>query len=197
MTKTCSQCGEVKPLEEFNREKRMKDGRRSDCKECTKQRNRRLYLKDRDKRLAQRKDYYEANRERLILEMKAYDAANREDKIARNRAWREANRELATERTREWRKANPDRTSLHKQRKRARKRAVPCEPIMRTEIFERDEGLCGICGEAVDPANWHLDHIVPLARGGHHVHENVQVAHPACNMRKWAHLPEELEGVKS
>lgn len=34
MTKRCSKCGEVKPLEEFSRDSRRRDGRRSACKMC-------------------------------------------------------------------------------------------------------------------------------------------------------------------
>lgn len=32
--KTCSKCGETKPLTEFHRESKNTDGRRADCKEC-------------------------------------------------------------------------------------------------------------------------------------------------------------------
>lgn len=197
MTKTCSQCGETKPLEEFNKDKRISDGRRSDCKVCTKARNRRLYLRDRERRLKERKAYYLANRERCIAAMKEYDDAHLDAKRARHRAWREENRERAAEAAREWRRANPERSRALNGAKRARKKALPYEYIDRTEIYERDAGICGICGGATDPDNWHLDHIIPLARGGSHLHENVQVAHPTCNQRKWAYLPEELEGVLS
>jgi 5-methylcytosine-specific restriction endonuclease McrA len=42
----------------------------------------------------------------------------------------------------------------------------------------------------VDPANWHLDHVVPLSRGGEHSYANVQVAHPFCNLSKGPRLIE-------
>ena len=35
--KVCTKCGVWKPLEEFNKDKTHKDGRRSDCKECQKE----------------------------------------------------------------------------------------------------------------------------------------------------------------
>ena len=38
--KACSKCGEMKPLSEFNKETRAKDGRRSPCKECDRKRKR-------------------------------------------------------------------------------------------------------------------------------------------------------------
>lgn len=33
--KTCNKCGETKPIEEFSRRHTVKDGRRSQCKTCT------------------------------------------------------------------------------------------------------------------------------------------------------------------
>ncbi len=35
-TKTCSKCGEMKPLDAYGREKRKRDGRKARCKECNK-----------------------------------------------------------------------------------------------------------------------------------------------------------------
>ena len=57
------------------------------------------------------------------------------------------------------------------------------EKFTRQEIFERDQGLCHYCGEAVDPDGWHLAHLVAIARGGPHTRDNVAVSHPKCNLR--------------
>jgi 5-methylcytosine-specific restriction endonuclease McrA len=32
----------------------------------------------------------------------------------------------------------------------------------------------------------HIDHVIPLARGGEHSYANAQAAHGPCNMRKGA-----------
>lgn len=74
--------------------------------------------------------------------------------------------------------ARPRRDYL---RYRARKREAFVERVIPGVVFERDAGICGICGEMVDPARFHIDHIVPLVRGGEHSYANVQVAHPHCN----------------
>jgi hypothetical protein len=70
----------------------------------------------------------------------------------------------------------------HNQR-RARQLAAFSEPIDSQIVFERDEGLCGLCGEPVDPDNWDLDHAIPLGPGDH-TYENLQVSHPSCNKAK-------------
>lgn len=38
--------------------------------------------------------------------------------------------------------------------------------------------------------DFHVDHVVPLSKGGMHGYTNVQPAHPRCNMRKGAKCPE-------
>ena len=59
-------------------------------------------------------------------------------------------------------------------------------------FLELADGVCGICGEDVDPTNYHVDHIVPISRGGEHSYANTQPAHPACNQRKHNKLQEEM-----
>lgn len=71
-------------------------------------------------------------------------------------------------------------------RRRARRRGAYVERVDPEAVWERDSGVCGICGEPADVADWHLDHVIPLAAGGEHSHANVQVSHPACNRSKGA-----------
>ena len=62
-------------------------------------------------------------------------------------------------------------------------------------LIKRDGLRCGICGRMCNPFDntWNeyfgassptLDHIIPLAKGGSHTWDNVQVAHAICNSRK-------------
>lgn len=76
-------------------------------------------------------------------------------------------------------------------RRRARKRGAECESFQAIEVYARDRWMCGICLLPVDGAlrnpdimSPSLDHIVPLARGGHHTRANTQLAHMICNSRK-------------
>lgn len=72
--------------------------------------------------------------------------------------------------------------------------AVFDESISLRGLFERDGGICQICGkktDAHDIVNGHigrlyptLDHIIPLSKGGTHTWNNVQLAHMACNAGK-------------
>lgn len=99
-----------------------------------------------------------------------------------------------------WRRAtvgepNPvwdERRRANYELRRARKKTNgPVEKFLNVEVFERDDWLCGLCGEPVDkdlawpdPMSASLDHIIPLSRGGAHTLDNVQLAHLVCNIRK-------------
>lgn len=58
------------------------------------------------------------------------------------------------------------------------------------KLLEAQGHLCALCGGWMfpgDPKNpWTIDHIVPIAKGGKHVRENLQLAHKLCNQRKGA-----------
>lgn len=61
-------------------------------------------------------------------------------------------------------------------------------------LIKRQKGICQICGKPVDKTDregWKignnyptLDHIIPIAMGGSHTWDNVQLAHMICNSIK-------------
>ncbi len=54
----------------------------------------------------------------------------------------------------------------------------------RTALFLSQGGKCAICGGALDPDNWHADHIVPWhATHRTNIHE-MQALCPKCNLVK-------------
>lgn len=131
---------------------------------------------------------------RYHAKMQATSPEFRATKVKRARAWVLANvppkpprvligaKESAARYDRAHRAERADR-----QRARvARKAGQHVEDVDRLVVLERDDGMCGICGEDVDPLNFHVDHVHALADGGLHAYFNVQVAHPACNIAKGA-----------
>ena len=51
-------------------------------------------------------------------------------------------------------------------------------------LMDRDDGICKLCRKPVTYQEASPDHRIPLSRGGHHVVENLQLAHLICNLRK-------------
>lgn len=84
-----------------------------------------------------------------------------------------------------------ERRKANHHKRRALKMKLPADNIRPGDVYERDEWTCGLCNEPVlrdskwpDPMSPSLDHITPLSKGGHHVMDNVQLAHLDCNVRK-------------
>lgn len=154
---------------------------------------------------------YAANREVRRAKLRAAYAAKRNEKraqsreryasdpeyraalLARCRAYRAARLDLIRERDKVYSKSYRDRdpgraeeiSRRGNQRRRALSRDAFVEPIDALVVFSRDKGKCGICHLPVDPkSKWHIDHVVPLSKGGVHSYANVQLAHARCNLSK-------------
>jgi 5-methylcytosine-specific restriction endonuclease McrA len=65
---------------------------------------------------------------------------------------------------------------------KARKGSTRQWRILRWQILERDRYTCRHCGA---PAT-HVDHLVPVARGGTDNPANLAASCPACNLEKGA-----------
>jgi 5-methylcytosine-specific restriction endonuclease McrA len=58
------------------------------------------------------------------------------------------------------------------------------DPATREYVYNRDGGICGLCGEPADPNHWDADHVVPRSQGGAPELDNFRVAHPLCNKKR-------------
>ena len=107
--------------------------------------------------------------------------------------WRAVNPEAAKAKLTEWIAANPQRwtelTRAYGGRRRARKAATQTEPVDLAQILERDGMVCHICSGVIEAmTDLHFDHVIPLAKGGPHIAENIRPSHAQCNMHKGARL---------
>jgi len=51
-------------------------------------------------------------------------------------------------------------------------------------LYEEQDGMCPLCGEAMEPSSFHRDHRIPFRWGGGHERGNLQLVHPRCNQQK-------------
>jgi 5-methylcytosine-specific restriction endonuclease McrA len=139
--------------------------------------------------------YRERHRERANASSRAWYAANKEQHREAVQRWRDENPEKARESSRaavaRYGRAHREVLRERDRRRRAREHEAFVESVEELVLLELDDGVCGICGEDVDPFNFEVDHIYPLSRGGFHNYENTQPAHPLCNRKKKDRLPEE------
>lgn len=78
---------------------------------------------------------------------------------------------------REWDKLNPEARRKH--RRHRGKSTVR----RRKWLLQIQNGKCAICSLKLGKVT-HIDHIMPRALGGSNARSNLQLVHPACNLRK-------------
>lgn len=121
-TKKCSNCGKVKHVNEFHRDKHTIDGFTTQCKNCRNEhyhthkeriaKHRKQYRENNKEKIAeQQKHYREVNKEKIAEKSKEYREANKEKIAERGKRYREANKEKEAARIKRWSEANKERVS--------------------------------------------------------------------------------------
>ena len=88
---------------------------------------------------------------------------------------------------RRYRAANPDRIREWSQKRLSRQTGrLPNGTV--SDLLKLQKGRCIYCDSEIK-TKYHLDHIVPLSKGGAHERRNVQLLCPTCNVRKSAKDP--------
>lgn len=128
------------------------------------------------------------------------------------REYYDRNKILCVERAAEWRRLHPEKDREHRRKyaerhpelivakdRRRRSRVVAATAGDRRALAAELRRLkktpdlpCHWCHKPTTPARRHIDHIVPLRRGGAHAIANLCVACPPCNQQKADKLPEEF-----
>jgi len=99
--KTCTKCGEVKPLDEFWKDKRAKNGVLGACKKC---------------RYEILKKYRSENKEKMNEWQKKYNSENQEKVKEINKKYYYKNKEKVKERQRKNRSENPEKVKKIKKK---------------------------------------------------------------------------------
>lgn len=189
----CTKCAELKPatIEYFNAGKRYKGGWRSQCKECERAYNERNKDRVRKRRSAHRA----ANKDRIAERYRIWAAANREHRNAYNRKYHAKQRAKTKADERAWYVGNTEEINTATRNRRAR--AFKAEGIHTADDVRRQHkaqrGKCYYCGVKVGKM-YHVDHVIPLSRGGSNGPENIVIACQFCNTSKQSKMPHEWGG---
>ena len=162
---------------------RYSDGK---CKPCTRARNNKYALANKDKKVEYDKIYCAANKEKISVK-KAEKYILNKDKA---RAYYFENKEKIKAKHAKWCAENSDLCRTHLQNRRARKRingGVLSKGIV-DKLFKLQKGKCPCCKEKLMD-DYEIDHIIPIALGGMNVDINVQLLHMSCNRQKKAMHP--------
>lgn len=145
-----------------------------------------------------RQGWQERNRKKINAQKREWRRKNRAKVLAMRQGYEQSERakELQAIRRRKWAEANPLR---HREIKLAaqyrRVQRIGGSRISAEELSSLlEDFVCGICSEPIK-GSYHLDHIIPVSRGGKHEIGNLQLAHPICNLRKGSYIPDQ-DGVR-
>lgn len=196
--KQCTKCGgKPKPLIEFSKHARSRDGLQSNCKACNSIASTAYRVANSDKEKKRCAAYRAANTDKA----RAYRAANADRAMARASAWYAdnpdrartsrakwytKNRETVKAATADWAAAHPEAVRIHHHNTRARRRAVGGRlSIGLTEkLFKLQRGKCACGCKQPLGDDFHRDHRMPIALGGANEDWNIQLLRAKCNQQK-------------
>lgn len=183
-------------------------------KEKRRQQSRDYYQRNAEARRDYRREYYQIHTEEILEYQCEYRKNNREKRRILHRNWRSKNRDHYLEYKRKYRLSNPDvhrnarkryennhpkRYRLIKRLSSMRRRAIKrntggnfTEQDVKLQV-ESQRGLCWWCGEPLGN-EYHIDHRIPLSKGGSNDARNIVITHPKCNLSKSDKMPWEYNG---
>jgi len=111
--------------------------------------------------------------------------------------WYRDNRERDLERSNQWWRDHPDarRAKYHKYRARKKGNGGSFTADEINALFEQQEGFCFYCGELLYASfdrEIHIEHKIPISRGGSSNIENIALSCSKCNLTKGAKTHDEF-----
>lgn len=189
--RTCSFCKIEKPLTDYYKSSRTKDGVQTYCIDCSKKRRSGAAERKRDR------EYHQQNKEHRNAYYRRYRKEN-SDKIRESRReYLKAYRKANSERINAYLKVYYAQTDIKIARKikkalrreAEKSRADGTLTVANLRALAEFQGhQCKTCPATLfqEPGDTHLDHIVPISAGGKHSVFNTQWLCSTCNLQKGA-----------
>jgi len=193
-----------------NREERCAKARayRAEHREEIKAREKARYQRRREQQLAYHKEHYRENKEQILARNSSYQKSHRKEinakraecsdeknaeRIARMRAWTARN----YEHRKRYYAENRDKYNAYGSARRALVIGATIGNLSEIkEIYrvakESPIVRCYLCGSSIPLGERHVDHIIPLSKGGEHRPSNLAIACASCNLSKSNKMPNEV-----
>ena len=166
--KICSSCNEALHFSDFHKDKSKLDGLHPYCKKCKNSKDRERYSKNPEKKKSSVKEYMKQTGE--YYNYKPYNAKYySSDKSKAKKRARDLKRRVRIK--------NNDNFEI--------------TSTVIKDILDASNGKCNYCGKDCK-GNYHIDHIMPVSRGGGNNRENLCLSCPTCNYSKRDKTAEEF-----
>jgi 5-methylcytosine-specific restriction endonuclease McrA len=211
--KRCAGCKIIKPLEDFYRYAKQKDGRGPYCKPCDKERVIRWQKANPDKKAASDNRQWQKPERKSAQKIRTqkYFAANKESELARLASWVKLNPDAPKKAAARYKQKYPQRVvaaqrkyhqnnetyrrniRLRGQVAYALKREMDSTGtntdngnlITRLKWIEVLNAFGNVCCYCGSDGPLTIEHLTPLSRGGDNQVGNIAPACKSCNRKKW------------
>ena len=195
--KVCTKCGQEFPAtaEYFPPRKAVPSGKSSQCRQCVSARTKKYREENKDKIKELNKRWRERNADYIRKKNREYWDKNPQKFQQWKKKWREKNAARIKKYNANWQKENPDRVraaSLNYKARKANADGSHTAEDVRNQ-YKHQKGRCYWCNKPVGDT-YHVDHVIPLDKGGSNGPENLVIACPVCNLSKGSKLPHEWDG---
>lgn len=183
--KSCNTCHGIFPAstEYFHRWKTSKDGLSFRCKRCQRVANKKSYYANHEERKEKgRTDYYR-------VKETDYDRLRETNREASKRYHQKGSESVRRARRDAARRAYKRYVLKFRLKTLNRRSGAVVEVADIEALHQSQRGKCYWCNKDVG-MDFHIDHYIPVARGGAHHISNLVLACEICNKRKSDRMPE-------
>ena len=175
-----------------------------DCRTASRENGRRKRDADPEKAKQLNKENHIKHRDKVLERNRLFRKNNPEYVKAYSDKYREEHKEERNE----YRLNNLEKFRSYARKRKAWKLNNGFEPYTEEQVFELYGKDCHICNKAIDftvskkvgVGNWrvglHMDHLIPLSKGGSDTIDNVRPSHGECNLVKNAKVLQEAKDVE-
>ena len=195
--KRCLKCDEIKYGDQFYNDVRNKDGLYYICKVCSKITGIQYRQENKEELKLKRANYYKKNTEKLLSRNKKYQQENKEKVKNTNDKYRRAHRKEFRMYAATYRQKNPEKVKLNNERfnhahprySSAKSARYKAEKRNQTPLDADKDKIEEFYKEAhiltkKTGIQYHVDHIMPISKGGLHHQDNLQVITATENLKK-------------
>jgi 5-methylcytosine-specific restriction endonuclease McrA len=142
-------------------------------------------LRNRSRILKYQRRYRRTHKSELAAYFERYHLKNRARRRRTMSSYYQAHRSQARARMKTWHKAHPESKRADCHNRRARLKKAPGRhtrhDVLALKLKQRNR--CANCNRSLKPG-YHVDHIIPITKGGSNWPSNLQLLCPRCNLRK-------------
>lgn len=144
-----------------------------------------------EKAAAYQAAYYRANKKRVEESISDWRKRHPEKVKSYLRKWRDSNAERERETRTKYRRNNKEKINIANRNTHAKRRSGggKLSAGLFQKLMAKQKGKCVVCRRSLKKHGCHMDHIIPLARGGKNIDGNIQLTCPKCNCKKGSKDP--------